>query len=197
MNTTISFCAISDAEINRLWDKYGTPEPVRRHCSAVARQAMRLCERVNTAMEREALYAAAMLHDLVRQKKDHAREGAEVLRREGYERLAGIVAVHHDLPAKGASAEMELLALADRLVIGDRTVTLSRRFAESKKKCFDEAGRCAWAQRYAEAVGLARKYGLSDVIGEGEEYGEDCGDYNGGGAFLTHGRVQAAAADGK
>ena len=38
-----------------------------------------------------------MLHDVARTETDHATEGAAILRREGYPKVAKIIEQHHDL----------------------------------------------------------------------------------------------------
>lgn len=139
-----------------LLEEWNTPEPVRAHCAAVRETALELAEGlagIDTAM----LSASAELHDLCRTEPDHARAGAEALSRRGYLRLARIAACHHDCPTDGPMDEEKLLFLADKLVRGDRRVTLEERFAASEKKCGTPEALAALERRkHAAASILAR-----------------------------------------
>ena len=81
------------------------------HAQGVARQAQHVAP-ILPASEREALVAAAYLHDLgyaptLVQTGLHPLDGARHLRALGHERLAGLVAYH-----SGARAEAEFRGLA-------------------------------------------------------------------------------------
>ena len=91
--------APDEAQCVRLWDRYGTPEPVRAHCRAVCEEALSLGEELRRAGVRvdiPLLTAGALLHDLMRHKKDHPKEGARCLLKEGYPMPAQIILRHHD-----------------------------------------------------------------------------------------------------
>lgn len=130
-----------EAECRKIWDRYHTPEHVRSHCIAVCEQAMRIGTALNQAgcnLNLDLIRSAALLHDVARTKPEHARAGAEILRKEGYPEVAEIIARHHDLPKTIRSEkpdETEVVYLADKLVSGTRVVSLEERFAESRKKC--------------------------------------------------------------
>lgn len=149
-----------EGEIEALWEKYGTPAPVRTHCRAVARRAMELADRVDRPVDRELLTAACLLHDLVRGWPDHARACGELMIKEGWPALADVIAVHHDLP-QGAGAEASLLYLADKLVQGDRPVSLAERFEGSRRKCGTPEALAAWERRYRRARSVIEELGLS------------------------------------
>lgn len=130
-----------EAECRRLWDRYHTPEQVRNHCMAVCEQAVRIGTAPNQAgcdLDLNLIRGAALLHDVARTKPEHARAGAEILRREGYPNVAEIIARHHDLQktiTMEKPDETEVVYLADKLVSGSRLVTLEERFSESRKRC--------------------------------------------------------------
>lgn len=114
--------------------RYRPEDPIVRHSAAVARLAVELGAALNAAgaaFDLELLEAAGLLHDLARREPEHARVGAEQLRTLGFTPVAELVAVHMDLPlstAPGIEAA-EVLFLADKLVQGERRVSLEERFA--------------------------------------------------------------------
>ena len=72
-----------------------------------------------------------MLHDVARTETDHATEGAAILRREGYPKVAKIIEQHHDLEvhhekenAVEMPTETEVVYLADKLIKGTKKVSL-------------------------------------------------------------------------
>lgn len=131
-----------EAECERLWQKYGTPDNVQAHCRAVCRQAVALGEQIQQKghdVNLELVAAAALLHDLVRHEKNHAALGADILAREGYLAVAEIVACHHDF--KDADWETEyareaaIVYLADKQIQGEDRVDLRERFEKSRRRC--------------------------------------------------------------
>lgn len=148
------------AEAEALWEKYGTHPQVRAHCQAVARRAMELADRAGLDADRELLRAACLLHDLLRDRPDHARACAEKMVQEGWPALGEIIAVHHDLP-EGAGTEASLLYLADKLVQGDRPVSLEERFRAKRNLCGMPEALKAWERRYRRARSVMRELGLN------------------------------------
>ena len=152
-------------EIAELWKNYAVPDPVRAHCRAVARRAMELAEQVDRPVDRELLTAACLLHDLVRDWPDHAHTCGELMAKEGWPALGGVIATHHDLP-RGAETEAGLLYLADKLVQEDRPVSLEERFEAKRALCGTPKALAAWERRYRRARSVMEELGLS---GEEEE----------------------------
>ena len=74
--------------------------------------------------------AGALLHDIAKGQKDHAKKGAEMIRELGFDRVADIVARHTDLNGEqdGGAREAEIVYIADKLIANDRFVSLSSRF---------------------------------------------------------------------
>lgn len=147
-------------EVEALWEKYATPAPVRAHCQAVARRAMELADQAEGPVDRELLRAACLLHDLVRDWPDHAHACGEKMIQEGWPRLAELIAVHHDLP-EGAGREACLLYLADKLVQGDRPVSLEERFEAKRGLCGMPEALAAWERRYRRARQAAEELKLN------------------------------------
>lgn len=152
-------CPCSE-EIEALWERYNTPAPVREHCVAVARKALELAEQTKQPSERELLNAACLLHDLVRDWPDHARACGELMTKEGWPELGAVIAVHHDLPER-VGTEAALLYLADKLVQGDRPVSLEERFGAKRALCGMPEALAAWERRYWRARQAAEELGLT------------------------------------
>ena len=149
----------SREEIEALWETYSTPAPVRTHCEAVALRAGELAGQTGLTLNLGLLNAACLLHDLARDWPDHARACGELLTKEGYPELGAVIAGHHDLP-QDAGLEAGLLYLADKLVQGDRPVTLEERFQAKRAFCGMPEALAAWERRYRRARQVAERLGL-------------------------------------
>ncbi|MCF0120892.1 MAG: histidine phosphatase family protein [Oscillospiraceae bacterium] len=144
-------------EINGLFKMCKTPDDVVIHSIAVRDAAIELAEAIGRT-DTEALQAAALLHDMCRTEKNHAKAAADVLFKRGYFNLANIVAAHNDCPADGEIDDKKLLFLADKLVSGDKRVTIEERFSISRKKCADTEALAAHERRYIEALAVYDRY---------------------------------------
>ena len=74
-----------------------TPPVVIAHCEAVACKAVELAEKLvqkGLPINLELTRSGALVHDICRVQKNHAQGGAKVLRQNGFEKVAQIVAVH-------------------------------------------------------------------------------------------------------
>jgi len=129
------------------------PGAVAAHCRAVSEVARCMAESLRAAgldIDVELVRTAALLHDIARTGKDHARVGARQLETHGFTRLAPIVAAHMDLSVDRSRCpdEIQVVYLADKLVIGERLADLERRFARKMEKYGqDPAIAAAIAQR--------------------------------------------------
>ena len=144
--------ALSPAVAEKLLAAAAPGEKIERHCRAVARTARRFAAVVPEA-DAELLCSAALLHDIARAEKDHARVGADWLRALGYPEAADIVKQHHDYEGD-ALDEAGLLYLADKCVQEDQTVPLEARFEASRATCRDDAALAAHQKRYETALAL-------------------------------------------
>jgi molybdenum cofactor cytidylyltransferase len=118
----------------KLLDEARVEESVKDHCRLVAVIACRLVRLLNNAgagLDEELVRAAALLHDIRRHEKDHARAGAMFIKTCGYSRVADIVAAHMDTESVAVEfpTETEIVYVADKLVMGRRCVPLEERFA--------------------------------------------------------------------
>ena len=116
------------------------------HCLAVAAVAAALAAALNERGQClcvPLVVAAALLHDVARTERRHADAGAELLAGLGHGRLVPLVRGHMRL-GDGADdddlGEAQLVYLADKLVLGDRLVTLDERFAARLAQVGDDAG---------------------------------------------------------
>lgn len=159
------------AECEEIWEHYHTPEGVRAHCRKVCERAMDIAKRLNEDKRNPRLnpgliQSASLLHDVARDKRDHAKAGADILIREGYPEIAEIIAVHHDLTVNEILQhifpnEAEVVYLADKLVQGTKDVTIEERFSKSLKKCMEdkcpEEAMEAHNRRYETAKTIEKK----------------------------------------
>ena len=170
--------SISLSEVDRMWGACGVDMPLRRHMETVADTAMNLIgydlslvrsdwmdaaypccgSHINTRL----VYFAALLHDIKRMEggRVHPEKGAQYLDKEGYKELAELVRLHHDprVFRKGQPLnEAELLYYADKLVQGDRLVSIEERFGESRKKCNSQEALDNHELRYQAALGIQKK----------------------------------------
>ncbi|NDV28617.1 HD domain-containing protein [Desulfovibrio sp. JC010] len=98
--------------------------------------------------------AAALLHDIAKGQADHAAAGAEILRGEGYDEVADIVAAHNDLEYSGELpvTEKEIVFIADKLVKGDQMVTVIYMYDHKIEACGNDAQKAADLKRRKKAA---------------------------------------------
>jgi putative nucleotidyltransferase with HDIG domain len=119
---------------------HNVPEPIIKHCEAVEKMACTLYEEIASfglGIDKTVLRAAALLHDIARQEKNHAKVGAERLKAMGYEAIGDVISTHMDIEVD-ANAPLntnELLFLADKLVSEDEVCGFEKRFEKALKKC--------------------------------------------------------------
>jgi putative nucleotidyltransferase with HDIG domain len=108
----------------------------RRHSKAVANVALQIARALNSARAPEErlnlrlVESAGLLHDIAKGLDDHEQEGGRMLTDMGYERVGRVVAAHRDIDLQDHAAltEREVVYFADKLVRGDRLVTVRERF---------------------------------------------------------------------
>ena len=156
-------------ECRRMLKQCKTPEPVRRHCEKVAKEALEIglnLRGFGYEPDLELVMSAALLHDILRTEPDHAKAGARYLEKAGYPAAAQIIRVHHDLSLSEAFAgqaltEAEIVYLADKRVSGTQVVSLEERFEKSRRKCMlqpdAKAALDAHERRFREAKRIERK----------------------------------------
>ena len=134
---------IPDTEVCKtLYQLAETPEEVQKHCEAVKDKALELSNSLKEHgiyMNEELLYAAACLHDVCRNRENHAEADSEFLRQYGFYRVADLIEIHMDWPEQRIIQidEAAILYLADKLVSGNQAVSLEQRFAEKIRRFAD------------------------------------------------------------
>jgi molybdenum cofactor cytidylyltransferase len=115
--------------------------PVRTvvHCRQVALIAKHLANELRNKgldIDQDLVQAAALLHDCARREPHHARAGEKALRSLGFPEVAEVVGQHMDLaePETDDITPAQLVYLADKLIAGDRRVSLEERFAEKQHR---------------------------------------------------------------
>ncbi|MEA4926539.1 MAG: NTP transferase domain-containing protein [Syntrophomonadaceae bacterium] len=128
-------------ECRRILEIFQVPENIVSHCRKVEEvsAAIRRSLPADCELDECALQAAAMLHDIARQEKNHARTGAKILQELGYGQVGSIIGSHTDIEVdgQGGITESEILYLADKLVQEDKVISLNQRFNHSLHKYED------------------------------------------------------------
>jgi len=158
-----------EAECAAMQDAIGTPEPTRRHCAVVAELAVEIANRLasrGVSIDVDAVRAGALLHDVAKSEPDHAAAGARHVAAFGFDDVARIVASHMQIAYEPGQAidERHLVFLADKLVNGERRVSLEERFAPAFKAFAADPAALAGAQR-RRAVVAAVLASVEAVIG--------------------------------
>lgn len=122
----------SERECRAMWARYGVSEDVKAHSLFVAELARLMAVHLNRRgfdLDLDLVVAGGLLHDLARNEPGHAAAGARIMEELGYGRTARVVASHMDITPAPRPREADLVYLADKLVRGDRPVSLNERFA--------------------------------------------------------------------
>jgi CTP:molybdopterin cytidylyltransferase MocA len=143
------------------------------HCRQVAGVATLLADellKTGRNIDRDLVQAAALLHDCARKEPRHAQAGEKALRLLGFPEVASVVGRHMDLkePDTDDLTTAALVYLADKLVEGDRRVSLEERFQEKRRRY---AGQPDVLEKIEFRLQMARKiqHGLETVIGRALE----------------------------
>jgi len=144
-------------------------ECIMKHSMKVAEVSLEIASALVHAgysLNIKLILAAALLHDIAKGQKEHAKTGGKWIKELGYPEVAGVVAAHTDLPGEAAEKldERAVVFFADKLVKEDRVVSLGERFAASLEKFGkDEAvkqrilNRMKVAKRILERIGNITK----------------------------------------
>jgi len=152
----------------KLLNAANTPEHVQLHCFAVCEQAKKICEALRSAgiiLDESIIYGAAMLHDIARTEKDHAKTGGEWIAAVGYPLHGELVAAHHELySAMEKIDEKTVLMMADCTVIETQVVSVEQRFAKSRGKCKTDEAVKRHEERYQNAIFLKNR--INSICGK-------------------------------
>jgi hypothetical protein len=125
------------------------------------------------ALNEDLVLAGALLHDLAKGQPEHASVGATILRSMDFPQAATVVSSHTDLDFDGRLDESAVVYLADKLVSGERPVTIDQKFEAALRRSSDDPvaleavqNRMATAKAVALAVETRVGAALASVVNE-------------------------------
>lgn len=119
------------AECEALLAIHNVSEPVMRHSRKVAEVACRIADallKTGISVDADLVRAGAMLHDLCKDQPRHADAAAAILRTYAMKEAAEVVEAHTEINFSGAVDGRAIVYLADKLVSGDKLVSIEERF---------------------------------------------------------------------
>jgi len=146
----------SAVECEAILAEYQTEARVARHSRIVADVAHRIAVALAKSgglVEPLLARAGGLLHDVAKGKPSHAGAGAQILRDLEFDEVADVVALHTDYPfTEHKVDEAAIVYLADKLVSGERVVTLEERFHRSAERFREDPSALAAATRRRTAA---------------------------------------------
>jgi CTP:molybdopterin cytidylyltransferase MocA len=120
-------------------DICGVPADRIKHNLKVAEVAGNLGQALDISghkVDVELVRIAAKLHDIAKGQRKHDVAGGEILQKLGFGKVGNIVAVHSDLAGGNVHLPLEsrIVYLADKLVEGERLVSLEERYRSSRRQ---------------------------------------------------------------
>ena len=117
-----------------------TPSNVIEHCKAVCKVAEDIADNLikkGIKVDKKLVIAASLLHDVVREKKDHVMEGANLIRQMGYPEVAEVISKHslyriEEPLQQPHTYEEKIVFYADKRAKGSEIVSLEERFRDLK-----------------------------------------------------------------
>lgn len=134
------------------------------HSWEVASLASALASALNRngcQIDEKLILAGGLLHDIGKGMPDHAGVGAEILCRAGFPAVASVVGAHMDISIKEEEpiSAHELIYLADKLVEGNKIVTLKMRFDKKVERFADDKlARQAIMRRFESACKIQQRF---------------------------------------
>lgn len=141
------------------------PENVIEHCEAVAKEAVLIAEALKGKgfeLDLELIENAALLHDIARLSPNHPSAGAELLAELGFNEVSEVIRQHHDLKSTEIS-EASVVYIADKLIEGDKKISIADRFSASLNKCKSPEALESHGRRQAQAEETAGK--IENILG--------------------------------
>ena len=163
---------LSYEEALYLLNYFDLPNHIVRHCQMVEKIAVDLSETINkyeNCIDVNLIKSAALLHDIKRLEKEHAKKGAKLLSDLGYHKISSLVKNHMELENQMEDEinEMSILYFADKLVIGDKFTSIENRFEEKfKEYALDENAKKNILKKYNTTLKI--KSNIISIIGEVE-----------------------------
>ena len=122
--------------------KNKTPSNVIEHCKAVCIVAEEIADKLikkGIKVNKKLVIAASLLHDIEREKKNHVVEGANLLRKMGFQEVAEVMSKHSlykiENPLQQPNTyEEKIVFYADKRAKNDKIVSMDERFRELKQR---------------------------------------------------------------
>jgi|SRR3989338_7941824 len=132
----------SKSECLAVLTKNKTPSNVIEHSKAVCRVAEEIANKLiekGIKVNKRLVIAAALLHDIEREKKDHIEEGAKLIKSLGFPEVSEVISKHSlykiENPERQPNTyEEKIVFYADKRAKGNKIVSLEERFADLKKR---------------------------------------------------------------
>lgn len=123
-----------------LCDVFQVDEQLMAHCETVADIANKIGDRFNQKgheLNLELLRASALLHDASKGSPHHGRRAADIIKQKGFPEVARLVERHMEslVDEQTAVDELDVLRLADRMVLGSEVVDIETRFDAKRRQC--------------------------------------------------------------
>ena len=120
-----------------LREEIGLLPHISQHCDAVAEEALKYCDALETVgvpMNRALVEQASLLHDIVRLEKNHEELGGRYLSKLGYPDIGDVIRQHCSPDAEIIN-EAAVLFMADKNIREDAHVSVEERFGAVYRKC--------------------------------------------------------------
>ena len=164
------------AECEAILAAHSVEPAIIRHSRLVAGIAQRIAvalARSGLSLNQNLVLAGALLHDLAKGKPEHASVGAAILNSMDFPQVATVIGSHTDLDFGGHIDESAIVYLADKLMSGERPVTIEqrsevalRRFSDDPPALEAAQRRMTTAQAVARAVETRMGTTLASVVNE-------------------------------
>ena len=133
------------------------PEDVKAHSDAVLMVALDISNHLykrGIVLNKKLIIPSCLLHDIARGRPHHAELGGDWLRDMGYVEVSQIVKEHMELEElPKIPGEKEVVYLADKMLIGDKIVSISQRFS-SKEASYKDIPQALETIRYRKNQAL-------------------------------------------
>ena len=117
----------------KLRDASGLLPKIRRHCDAVAQEALELS--AGLGLDDNLIECASLLHDVARLEEHHEAVGGEYLRLLGYPEVGEIIRQHGIVENPDLVSEALIVFLADKYRSNTEKVTIDERYDRTAGKC--------------------------------------------------------------
>jgi molybdenum cofactor cytidylyltransferase len=141
-----------------------------KHSLKVAEVASTIARALDAAdhkVDVETVCIAAKLHDIAKGQKKHDVAGGKILRELGFSKVGDIVGVHSNLAEGDLSLPLEakIVYLADKLVEGERLVSLEERYISTNHRFgLTDETKAIIAERLKVAQGVKKE--LEGLLGD-------------------------------